>query len=248
MLIFADYDEGLRVTGQEILPRLQAKPDAERLARACPHRAAADRHAGDFAPKGDGASGHGPPSVQAELLAEAARAAGVACIFVRLITTDESPFFLEWKSRRWLMTIHHSAAKARRARNSSGRSREPANWSSPRTATAHFPAPASIPNCAARASTRWCVAGLTTECCISFIRTRCIRARFPCLRGRATPPPLMTPALHQAALKALELNCAGSSAQREIAGAPGKYIYFNMLMPIIRVSRLANRCKMLQDI
>src|ERR1700744_5097612 len=39
---------------------------------------------------------------QATRLAEAAREAGVACIFVRLITRpeDETPFLAEWKRRR----------------------------------------------------------------------------------------------------------------------------------------------------
>ena len=49
MLIFADYREGLRVTGREILPRLRGLlHDAERLDRTVAHRSAAGRLPGGF--------------------------------------------------------------------------------------------------------------------------------------------------------------------------------------------------------
>ena len=60
MLIFADYEEGLRVAGREILPRLRRLGmSAQGLDRAVTHRAAAGRLQVDFAsPDGaDGAAG-----------------------------------------------------------------------------------------------------------------------------------------------------------------------------------------------
>jgi len=145
---------------------------------------------------------------QAELLATAARNAGVACVFVRLVTReqDETQFLQEWKTRR----------------GSDGRPlcREG-------TPGAAFVGPKPGPRELVFSKKRYnafagtgldaalrgqgidtlVVAGLTTECCIdSSVRDGFERDYHLFVVSDATA--CYEPALHQAALKALKLNCA----------------------------------------
>lgn len=156
---------------------------------------------------------------QAERLADAARQAGVPCVFVRLITRpeDESEFLKEWKHRR----------------NSDGPPlcREG-------TPGAEFVGPQPQGGELVFSKRRYnafigtgldaalrdegidtlVVAGLTTECCIdSSVREAFERSYHVFLVSDATA--CYEPDLHQAALKALGLNCALLTATDAVLSA-----------------------------
>ena len=156
---------------------------------------------------------------QAELLADAARKAGVACVFVRLVTQeqDETEFLQEWKTRR----------------GSSG-----APLCREGTPGAAFVGPPPGPRELVFSKKRYkgfagtgldaalcgqgidtlVVAGLTTECCIdSSVRAAFERDYHVFVVSDATA--CYEPDLHQAALKALKLNCASVITAAEAAAA-----------------------------
>jgi len=156
---------------------------------------------------------------QAELLADAARKAGVACVFVRLVTQeqDETEFLQEWKTRR----------------GSSG-----APLCREGTPGAAFVGPQPGPRELVFSKKRYngfagtgldaalcgqgidtlVVAGLTTECCIdSSVRAAFERDYHVFVVSDATA--CYEPDLHQAALKALKLNCASVITAAEAAAA-----------------------------
>jgi ureidoacrylate peracid hydrolase len=145
---------------------------------------------------------------QAGLLADAARAAGVPCIFVRLVTRpeDETSFLTEWKNRR-------------------GAKEQPLCRQGSRGAEFVGPQPkggemvfskkrySAFHGTGLDAALRGLgvdtlvVAGLTTECCIdSAVRDAFERDYHVFVVGDATA--CYEPQLHQAALRALALNCA----------------------------------------
>ena len=156
---------------------------------------------------------------QAEALAGAARKAGVACVFVRLITQeqDETEFLQEWKTRR-------------------GSSGPPLCREG--TPGAAFVGPQPGPRELVFSKKRYngfagtgldaalrgqgidtvVVAGLTTECCIdSSVRAAFERDYHVFVVSDATA--CYEPGLHQAALKALKLNCASVITAAEAAAA-----------------------------
>jgi ureidoacrylate peracid hydrolase len=145
---------------------------------------------------------------QASILADAARAAGVMCVFVRLITRekDETPFLHEWN--------------ARRASDDPPLCREG-------TPGAEFVGPQPQAGEMVFSKKRYSafggtgldaalrgfnidtlvVAGLTTECCIdSSVRDAFERDYHAFVVSDATA--CSEPDLHDATLKALRLNCA----------------------------------------
>jgi ureidoacrylate peracid hydrolase len=145
---------------------------------------------------------------QAAILADAARKAGVACVFVRLITRekDETPFLREWKTRR-------------------GADGPPLCREGTRGAAFVGPQPQggelvfskkrynAFVGTSLDAALRGegidtlVVAGLTTECCIdSSVRDAFERDYHVFVVGDATACYELQ--LHQAALRALALNCA----------------------------------------
>jgi ureidoacrylate peracid hydrolase len=153
---------------------------------------------------------------QAAILADAARKAGVACVFVRLITQekDETPFLQEWKIRR-------NADGPPLCRQG--------------TPGAEFVGPQPQGGELVFSKKRYnafigtgldaalrgegidtlVVAGLTTECCIdSSVRDAFERDYHVFVVGDATA--CYEPALHQAALTALALNCAKIVATRDV--------------------------------
>jgi ureidoacrylate peracid hydrolase len=156
---------------------------------------------------------------QAQILAAAARKAGVACVFVRLVTRqhDETEFLQEWKTRR----------------GADGRSlcREG-------TPGAAFVGPQPGPRELVFSKKRYnafagtgldaalrgqgidtlVVAGLTTECCIdSSVRDAFERDYHVFIVSDATA--CYEPGLHLAALKALKLNCASLISTAEAAAS-----------------------------
>ena len=145
---------------------------------------------------------------QAERLANAARAAGVACFFVRLVTRpeDKSSFLTEWKRRR------HDEAPPLCREGSRG-----AEFSGPKPRGGELVFTKQRYNAfygtgldmALRGEgiDTLVVAGLTTECCIdSSVRAAFERDYHVFVVKDATA--CYEPGLHQAALAALALNCA----------------------------------------
>ena len=145
---------------------------------------------------------------QATILADAARAAGVICVFVRLITRekDETPFFHEWKTRR------QSNDPPLCREGSPG-----AEFVGPQPQGGEMVFSKKRYNAfigtGLDAALRGLnidtlvVAGLTTECCIySSVHEAFERDYHVFVVSDATA--CYEPRLHDAALKALGLNCA----------------------------------------
>ena len=153
------------------------------------------------------------------MLAEAARAAGVPCLFARLITraSDETDRLREWKMRRGIDEgSRRSAGKARAARNLSGRrpqADEAVFTKSRYNAFAGTSLDAHLQRAeAGHAGDR----GSDHRMLRRFHRPRRLRARLSRLH-RPDAVAAYAPDLHQAALKALELNCAILAGSDDIA-------------------------------
>ena len=153
-------------------------------------------------------------------LADAARAAGVPCLFARLITrdSDETAMLQEWKTRRG---HEHDAPLCREG-----------------TRGAEFVGPQPLADEAVFSKNRYdafsgtgldahlrgikrdtlVIAGLTTECCVdSTARTAFERDYHVFIASDAVAA--YEKDLHDGALKALELNCAILSASADIRAA-----------------------------
>lgn len=156
---------------------------------------------------------------QAEALTAAARQAGVACVFVRLITrqTDETEFLQEWKTRRG------SDGPALCREGSPG-----AAFVGPQPQGGELVFSKRRYNAFAGtgldAALRGLgidtlvVAGLTTECCIdSSVRDAFERDYHVYVVRDATA--CYQPELHEAALRALKLNCARLISAADVATA-----------------------------
>ncbi|HXS06158.1 MAG TPA: cysteine hydrolase [Rhizomicrobium sp.] len=181
----------------------------------------------DFASP-DGAmakAGHDVTTVQAalekaSLLAVAARAAGVPCLFARLVTrdSDETDLLREWKKRRG--------------------TEDDAPLCHEGTRGAEFVGPKPLPDEAVFSKSRYdafagtnldahlrglkrdtlVIAGLTTECCVESTARDAFERDYHVFVARDAVA-AYTPDLHRAALKALELNCAILADCAEIAAA-----------------------------
>ena len=156
---------------------------------------------------------------EASGLADAARVAGVPCVFVRLITRpqDETVFFKEWKSRRGddgpALCREGSQGAAFVGPQPQGGELV---FSKPRYNAFH----GTGLDAALRGEgiDTLVVAGLTTECCIdSSVRAAFERDYHVFVVQDATA--CYEPGLHQAALKALALNCARLVTVRDVAAA-----------------------------
>jgi ureidoacrylate peracid hydrolase len=156
---------------------------------------------------------------KAARLADAARGAGVACVFVRLVTReeDETPFLQEWKKRR------HSDGPPLCREGTHG-----AEFVGPQPQGGELVFSKKRYNAfigtGLDAALRGAgidtlvVAGLTTECCIdSSVRDAFERDYHVFVAGDATA--CYEPALHQAALKALKLNCAQIVTAQDVTAA-----------------------------
>jgi ureidoacrylate peracid hydrolase len=153
----------------------------------------------------------------AALLADAARKAGVPCLFARLVTRpgDETPVFQEWKARR-------------------GHENDPL-FCREGSAGAEFVGVAPLSGEAVFSKSRYSafigtgldahlkalkrdtlvIAGLTTECCVdSTARDAFERDYHVFIASDAVAA--YEPDLHQGALKALALNCAMLATTPEI--------------------------------
>ena len=154
----------------------------------------------------------------AALLADAARKAGVPCLFARLITRDETQTMWEWKSRR-------------------GQGDDPLLCREG-SAGAEFVGVTPLAGEAIFSKSRYnafagtgldahlktlkrdtlVIAGLTTECCVdSTARDAFERDYHVFIASDAVAA--YEPDLHQGALKALELNCATLASTADILSA-----------------------------
>jgi ureidoacrylate peracid hydrolase len=145
---------------------------------------------------------------QASILADAARKAGVSCVFVRLIARekDETPFWREWKTRRGAGGLPLCREGTRGAEFVGPQPRGGELVFSKKRYNAFV---ATGLDAALRGGDidTLVVAGLTTECCIdSSVRDAFERDYHVFVVGDATA--CYEPQLHQAALRALALNCA----------------------------------------
>jgi ureidoacrylate peracid hydrolase len=156
----------------------------------------------------------------AVLLAEAARAAKVPCLFARLITTpsDETGILQEWKARR-------------------GHEKDPLLCREG-TRGAEFVGPQPLAGEAVFSKSRYdafagtsldahlrglkrdtlVIAGLTTECCVDSTARDAFERDYHVFIA-ADAVAAYEKDLHEAALKALELNCAILAASADIAAA-----------------------------
>jgi ureidoacrylate peracid hydrolase len=145
---------------------------------------------------------------QASHLADAARRAGVSCVFVRLITrdADETPFLQEWKRRRG---YDGSPLCREGTRGAEFAGPQPLGGEMVFSKKRYNAFVGTGLDAALRGEgiDTLVVAGLTTECCIdSSVRDAFERDYHVFVVEDATA--CYEPALHQAALTALALNCA----------------------------------------
>ena len=161
-----------------------------------------------------------PAIRKAAMLAEGARAAGVPCLFARLITRpgDKTGRLREWNARRGQQSDAPLCQEGTRGAEFVG--------PQPRTGEAVF----SKRRYDAFAGTgldahlrgmkrdTLVIAGLTTECCVdSTARAAFERDYHIFIASDAVAAYL--PSLHEATLKALELNCALLAPSADIAAA-----------------------------
>ena len=160
-----------------------------------------------------------PAIANAEKLADAARAANVPCIFVRLITSpeDETTFLSEWKTRRGdddepLCRAGTPGAEFVGPKPQAGEmvfSKKRYNAFIGTGLDAHL---------RAEKIDTLVVAGLTTECCIdSSVREAFERDYHVFVVEDGTA--CQEAGLHEAALKALWLNCAQIVSMAQVAEA-----------------------------
>jgi ureidoacrylate peracid hydrolase len=169
----------------------------------------------DFAdPQGGlGRDGHDMTAPQAAVqqaasLADAARGAGVPCVFVRLVTRpeDETSFLTEWKTRRGAdgPPLCQEGSRGAEFVGPQPQGGEMVFSKKRYNAFCGTGLDAALRGLGVDTLV---VAGLTTECCIdSSVRDAFERNYHVFVVADATA--CYDPALHQAALKALTLNCA----------------------------------------
>jgi ureidoacrylate peracid hydrolase len=156
---------------------------------------------------------------QAAELAMAARAAGVPVVFVRLITreSDETPFLQEWKARRGSngAPLCREGTPGAEFVGPQPRARELVFSKKRYNAFSGTGLDATLRGLGVDTLV---VAGLTTECCIdSSVRDAFERDYHVFVVSDATA--CYQPELHEAALKALKLNCAKLATAAQIRAA-----------------------------
>jgi ureidoacrylate peracid hydrolase len=155
----------------------------------------------------------------AERLAETARKAGVACVFVRLITRpeDETSFLKEWKQRR-NADGPPLCREGTRGAEFAGPQPQAGELVFSKKRYNAFLGTGLDMALRGQGIDTLVVAGLTTECCIdSSARAAFERDYHVFVVKDATA--CHEPGLHQAALKALALNCATILSADEILTA-----------------------------
>ena len=181
----------------------------------------------DFAAS-DGAmakAGHDVTAAQAALnraamLAEAARAAGVPCLFARLITrdSDETELLQEWKKRRGTEDDAPLCQEGTHGAKFVGPEPQAHEAVFSKSRYDAFAGTSLDAHLRGLKRDTLVIAGLTTECCVDSTARDAFERDYHVFIAKDAVA-AYTPDLHQAALKALELNCAILLGSAEIAAA-----------------------------
>jgi ureidoacrylate peracid hydrolase len=156
----------------------------------------------------------------AALLADAARKAGVPCLFARLVTRpgDETPVLREWKSRRGHDEDSLLCREGSKGAEFVGVTPLPGEAVFSKSRYNAFAGTGLDAHLKALKRDTLVIAGLTTECCVdSTARDAFERDYHVIIASDAVAA--YEPDLHQGALKALELNCAMLAATANILSA-----------------------------
>jgi ureidoacrylate peracid hydrolase len=143
------------------------------------------------------------------LLADAARKAGVPCLFARLVTRpdDETPVLREWRSRRGHDEVSLLCREGSKGAEFVGVTPLPGEAVFSKSRYNAFAGTGLDAHLKALKRDTLVIAGLTTECCVdSTARDAFERDLHVFVASDAVAA--YEPDLHQGALKALKLNCA----------------------------------------
>ena len=156
----------------------------------------------------------------AALLADAARAAGVPCLFARLITreSDETDPMREWKLRRGAQADALLCREGTHGANFVGPQPQPGEAVFSKSRYDAFAGTGLDAHLRDQKRDTLVIAGLTTECCVESTARDAFERDYHVFIARDAVA-AYAPDLHQAALKALELNCAILASSAEIAAA-----------------------------
>jgi len=146
---------------------------------------------------------------QAAVLAEAARAAGVPCLFARLLTrdSDETDLLREWKTRRGTEDDTPLCKEGTRGAEFVGPQPQPGEPVFSKSRYDAFAGTGLDAHLRGLKRDTLVIAGLTTECCVESTARDAFERDYHVFIAREAVA-AYTPDLQQAALKALELNCA----------------------------------------
>jgi len=156
----------------------------------------------------------------ATILADAARAAGVPCLFVRLITreSDETDLSREWKERRGIETDALLCREGTRGADFVGPQPREKDAVFSKSRYDAFSGTGLDAHLRGLKRDTLVIAGLTTECCVDSTARHAFEKDYHVFIA-ADAVAAYEKDLHDGALKALELNCAILAASAGIVAA-----------------------------
>ncbi len=156
----------------------------------------------------------------AAILAQAARAAGVPCLFARLITrdSDETDLLQEWKKRRGTEDQAPLCQEGTRGAEFVGPKPQADEAVFSKSRYNAFAGTNLDAHLRGLKRDTVVIAGLTTECCVDSTARDAFERDYHVFIAKDAVA-AYTPDLHQGALKALELNCAILADTAEIIAA-----------------------------
>jgi nicotinamidase-related amidase len=156
----------------------------------------------------------------AALLADAARSAGVPCLFARLITRpgDETPMMQEWKVRHGREGDPPLCREGTRGAEFAGVTPVAGEAIFSKSRYNAFAGTELDGHLRTRKRDTLVIAGLTTECCVDSTARDAFERDFHVVIV-SDAVAAYDKALHDAALRALELNCALLATASDIASA-----------------------------
>jgi nicotinamidase-related amidase len=154
----------------------------------------------------------------AAMLADAARAAHVPCLFARLITRagDESRAFREWKARRGVESEPPLCRAGSLGAEFAGPQPRAGEAVFDKNRYSAFAGTGLEAHLRDIARDTLVIAGLTTECCVESTAREAFERDFHVIIA-SDAVAAYEPGLHRASLKAMELNCALLASSAEIA-------------------------------
>lgn len=156
----------------------------------------------------------------AALLASAARSAGVPCLFARLITRpgDETPIMREWKARHGHESDPPLCREGTKGAEFVGVKPIAGEAIFSKSRYNAFAGTELDAHLRAQGRDTLVIAGLTTECCVESTARDAFERDFHIVIA-SDAVAAYEKALHDASLKALELNCALLASTAEVAAA-----------------------------